>query len=511
MKMKKYIMVLLVILIMLAACNGEDVSDTKSEESVLTILQGVDATTLDPIMHTDSPTGTIEYQIFDTLLKRNDNMELVTNIASNYKNLSETKWELTIKDDIYFHDGEKLNVDDVIYSIERILDEKLNSPRRGYYNSIISLEEQADNKLIIETEKANPILLSRLAELRIVPKHYIEEVGNQEFAQNPIGSGPYIFESWVKDEAITLLRNENYWNGLAEVEKVIFKPVPETSSRIMALQAGQAEIITNVPPHQIEELESSSNLEIAKVDSTRFIMLAFTMSNENVKDIKIREAINLAIDKESIINNILSNNATLSTQPVCNFDLGYNPNIKSIEYNQEKAKQLIKESGKEDIELLFYSPTGRYLMDKEVAEAIKASLEEVGIAVKLQFVDWGSYVSSIISGEINADMWLIGWGSSTFDAGTTLKQWLHTSQTMSQYKVSEEKNKLIDDAIELGLSTVDSAEREKIYHEIISDITEDIPFVNLYQQQNIYAKTNEIEWNPRSDEIIDIKNIVVNE
>jgi len=508
--MKKYIIITIILIVLLTACGGENVT-SPDEESTLTILQGVDATTLDPIMHTDSPTGTIEYQIFDTLLKRNEDMQITTNIATDYKNISETKWEFTIRDDVYFHDGEKLEVEDIIYSIERILNDELNSPRKGYYDSIISIEESADSKLIIETESANPILLSRLAELRIVPKQYIENVGNQEFAIKPIGSGPYKFQSWVKDEAITLIKNESYWDSVAEIDKVIFKPVPETSSRIMSLQAGQADIITNVPPHQIEEIEDNEKLEIAKVDSTRFIMLSFTMTNENVKDKRVREAINLAIDKESIINNILSDNATLSNQPVCNFDLGYNPNIESIEYNQEKARNLLEESGKEDLELLFYSPTGRYLMDKEVAEAIKASLEEVGIKVKLQFVDWGSYVSSIISGEINADLWLIGWGSSTFDAGTTLKQWLHTSQTMSQYRVDEQKNQQIDQAIDLGLSTVDDSLRESIYHEIISEISKDIPFVNLYQQQNIYAKVKNIDWTPRSDEIIEIKNIKISE
>ncbi len=504
--MKKFIMILLISTLILIACSHDNVV-----EKTLVVLQGVDATTLDPIMHTDTPTGNVEYQIFDTLLSRNSSMEIVNNIAKSYENLSETRWLITIEEEVFFHDGVSLTAKDVKYSIERILDPEMNSPRRGYYDSINSVEEISDYQVIIETKYPNPVILSRLAELRVVPKHYIEEVGNQEFSINPIGSGPYKLESWVRDEEIVLVRNDNYWKGKTDIAKVLFKPVPESSARVMALQANQADIITNVPPHQIDEINSADNISTRSVDSTRFIMLAQTIKRDLVNDVRVREAINLAINTESIISNILGDNAILSTQPVCNFDLGYNPNIEPLGYDPERAIELLTKVGAVNETIVMHAPSGRYSMDKEVAEAIQADLSYVGLEVDLQFIEWGAYVGSIISGQIDADIWLIGWGSATFDAGTTLKQWLHTSQNMSQYRLSESRNEYIDNLIDQGLSTLDNTIREEIYHKILEEIQNDIPFVNLYQQKDIYGSSNRINWKPRSDEVIKVAEISWNE
>jgi peptide/nickel transport system substrate-binding protein len=504
--MKKIIVLLILLTIAMVACSTGEV-----EEKSLVILQGVDATTLDPIMHTDTPTGNIEYQIFDTLLTRNSNMEIVPLVAKAYQSVSDTEWLITLEENIRFHNGTSLTAKDVIFSIERILEEDNNSPRMGYYNSITGLERLSEYEVKITTDSPNPVLLSRLAELRIVPKEYVEEVGNSYFSQNPIGSGPYKLISWVKDEEIILVKNEDYWQGEVDIEKVIFKPVPESAARVMALQANQADIITNVPPHQVKEIDEVNNIQTLSVDSTRFIMLAQTMKNDLVNDIKVREAINLAIDVESIIKNILGGNATLSTQPVCNFDVGYSPYIEPHGYDYVKAKELFEEAGVLGKTITMQSPSGRYSMDREVAEAIKANLEQSGMRVDLQFIDWASYVGSIISGEINADIWLIGWASATFDAGTTLKQWLHSSLPMSQYRLEHSRNEYIDSLIDKGLSTLNDLEREKIYHEIIEEISNDIPFVNLYQQRDIYGSNTRIKWEPRSDEVIKVKEISWNE
>lgn len=501
-KLAKLITVVILLIALLAGCSNAE--QTPQNKNSITILQGVDATTLDPAKHSDSPTSNIEYQIFDTLLARDNNMKIQARVAKSWQMINDTTWQFELRDDIQFHNGIVLTAEDVKYSIERILNPNNKSAKISNYKSIKKIEVLNDNQLVISTHKPNPVLLTRLAELRIVPKSYVEEIGSEKFALNPVGSGPYKFNKWVKDDHISLTANEQYWNGSPAIQEVIFKPVPEASARVMALQSGDADLITNLPPHLIDTVNNNKNLQALKVNSTRFIMLSFTTSRESVKDVNVRKAINYAIDQDSIIKKILANNAVSSTQPVCNFDLGFNENIKGYEYNPQLAKELLAESGTKNLKIRMKSPSGRYLMDKEVAEAIKAQLQEVGIEVELTFEEWGSYVTSIIKGTIDADLWLIGWGSSTFDAGTTLQTFLHTSQPVAQYDVSETKNKWVDDQIDLALSTMNNDDRENIYHELIQQALADAPFVNLYQQCDIYGINTRINYTARSDELIDL-------
>ncbi|QOR34051.1 ABC transporter substrate-binding protein [Clostridium sp. 'deep sea'] len=498
----KYATIIIIIItaIVTSACTA---NNTSSETKPLTVLQGVDATTLDPAMHSETPTGNIERQIYDTLLNQTSDMKIEPWLAKSYKMINETTWQFKLHENIKFHNGDQLTASDVKFSIDRILNKANKSSQLSNYSAISSVEVVDQYTVTIKTENPYPLLLTRLAGLRIVPEHYVKEVGNQQFALNPIGSGPYKLKEWVKDEYVALEANEDYWLGAAEIKELVFKPVPEAAARVMALQKGEADIIINLPPHQIASIEENKNTKIEEVASSRFIMLPFTTKNEVVNNKKVREAISYAIDVNSIIQNIFAGKATANTQPIASYDLGYNNNLKPLSYNPEKAKQLLKEAGYEKgIAITMGSPSGRYMMDKEVAEAIKAQLEEVGIKVKLTFTEWGNYVSQILAGTINYDLWLIGWGNSTFDAGSTLDFWVNSEHDTCYYRINEQVNNKINNLLNKALKTVDDEQREKAYQEIIKQVNNDIGFVNLYQQVDLYGVSSRLNWKARPDESI---------
>ena len=500
-------LILILSLILVSGCtpSAEEPAVTPDAEKVLTVLQGIDAVTLDPAMHMDTPTGNAEYQNFDTVLRRNNDMVIEGNVATEWQIIDDLTWQFMLRDDVYFHDGVQLTANDIKFSIERILNPDNASARISNYSMISEVIVDNDFQITIKTAEPTPVLLSRMVDLRIVPKHYVEEVGNQEFSLNPVGSGPYKFSLWDKGERIQLIANEDYWDGAPEIKTVVFKPVPEPSSRVMALESGEADIITDVPPHQIAELEQADDVGVARIESTRVIFITITTANEAVQDVRIRQAINYAINRDSIVENLLGGNATVSSQLPSKFDLGYNTTIEPWEYSPEKARQLLAEAGVEGtLKLNFKSPSGRYIMDKEVAEAVAGQLEEVGIDVNLQFEEWGNYVNSIIGGTMDADIWLIGWGSSTFDAGTTLKQFLHTSLNTAYYDVDAATNEQVDQWIDDALMTLDADERVELYHKITNQANQDAAFVNLYQQNSLYGVSSRIEWQPRGDELIDI-------
>jgi peptide/nickel transport system substrate-binding protein len=508
-KKTNLLVLLLVLTLVFAGCQGEQAGNANDpeEEKVLTILQGVDATTLDPNMHSESPTANVDRQIFDSLLDQSDEMEVVPSLATEWEMVDETTWKFTLREDVYFHDGEQLNAEDVVYSLERIKNPENKSSQIGNFKEITEASAEDDFTVILKTEEPYPLLLVRLAALRVVPKHYVEEVGNEEFAKNPVGTGPYKFEEWVKDEYITLVANNDYWQGEPEVKKVVFKPVPESAARVMSLQAGEADIIENLPPHQVEDIENGENTKVGQADSTRFIMLVFTTENEVVSNLNVRKAINMSINRDSIVENIFSGRATVTAQPVGNYDLGFKKDLEPYPYNPEQAQALLEEAGYGDgVTLNMGSPAGRYPMDKEVSEAIASQLGENGFDVNLSFEEWGSYATKTLQGNQAYDVWLIGWGSSTFDAGSTLDFWLN-SELVTSYYENTEVNQVLDNLLNESKKTMDDTARAQLYEEVVQIVHDEAAFVPLYQQVNLYGMSDRINWNPRADEIIRVFNI----
>ncbi len=493
------IVIFIVLSLVLMGCNQEVTSE---EDKELIVLQGVDATTLDPAMHSDTPSGNIGYQIFDTVLKRDIDMNIIQGVAKEWEMIDELTWQFSIFEDITFHNGVALTTEDIKFSIERIINPDNQSPRISHYTFIDQINVLDDHNFIITTREPAPILLSRMVSLEVVPKDYVLEVGNSKFANEPIGSGPFMFNGWTKDEKIELIANHNYFLGAPSIERVIFKPVPEAAARVMALQAGEADIIANLPPHSIKEVDAVG--EVAEVASTRVIFLAFTTANSAVSDLRVRQALELAVDNESIVNNIFSGKATVSNQIISVFDVGYNSNIDNRGQDLTRAKELLEEANVENLEITLKSPSGRYAMDKEVAEAAAAQIEALGVKVNLVFEDFNNFVSKIINGTMDADLWLIGWGSNTFDAGTTLMQWLHSNNSTSYYRVDEQTNKDVDSLLEEALVTIDDITRAKLYNQVIEQVVNDCAFINLYQQNDLYGVSQKVNFRARGDEIIDI-------
>lgn len=501
--LKKFSAMLLLVTMLLAYTGCNNAGPDTDQEKVFTVLQGVDATTLDPGMHSEGPTYNIDRQLYDTFLDQGDDMKVTASVAKNWTAVNETTWKFELRDDVYFHDGEQLTASDVKFSIERILKPENKSAQIGNFKAIKKITVDNDFNLTMETDGPYPLLLTRLSALRLVPEHYVKEVGKEQFALKPLGSGPYKLSKWVKDESVELVANDKYWGGEPEVKKVVFKPVPEAAARVMALQKGEADLIVNLPPHQVADLEKNDKTAVESVSSTRFIMLPFTTKNSAVSDVRVRQAVNYAIDVDSIIENIFGGRATASSQPVGNFDLGYKKDLKPYGYNPEKAKQLLKEAGYEDgLKLRLGSPNGRYIMDKEVAEAVKLQLEQAGFEIDLTFEEWGNYATKTLQGTMDYDLWLIGWGSSTFDAGSTLNFWLNSALVTRYYQADAKTTEFLDNTLNTALKTIDENNRVEMYHQVIQKIYDDAAFVTLYQQEDLYGVSTRINWKARPDETI---------
>ncbi|MCX5907312.1 MAG: ABC transporter substrate-binding protein [Deltaproteobacteria bacterium] len=242
---------------------------------------------------------------------------------------------------------------------------------------------------------------------------------------------------------------------------------------------------------------------VGKVPSSRVIFMAFdTTKGGGVADKKVRQAIAQAIDLDTILKKILEGNALRLGTPFTKYHFGYDPEIKPYSYNLEKAKKLLAEAGyAKGFDLTLNSPSGRYLNDKEVSEAVVGDLRKAGINATVKISEWGTYMSMLYAHK-GAPAYLLGWGGATFDADATLFPLLRTNQVLSHYS-----NPDLANMIENGRSIMDRAKRQKIYSDAAKLLKEDAAWAFSYQQMDIYGVNERVIWQPRPDEKLFVYNM----
>ena len=462
----------------------------------MVIAQGVDPGTLDPQNHYETPAFNVLANIYEILLVRNNEMKLTPLLATSWKLINNTTWEFTLRKGVKFHNGEDFNADAAKFSLERIADKKNKLKQTALVGIIDRVEIMDDYTVRVITTKPYPYLDAQLASIgAMMPPKYTQEKGPSYIALHPIGTGPYKLARWIKDDHLMLEANDSYWGGAPKIKKAIFRPIPEATTRVAALQTQEADIIVNIPPHLARLMDWKGRSSVAKVPSSRVIFMAFdTTQGGPVADKKVRQAIAQAVDVDKIIKNVLEGNAIRLGTPFTKYHFGYDPAIRPQAFNPEKAKKLLAEAGAQGFELTLNSPNGRYLNDKEVSEAVVGDLRKVGINARVKLHEWGTYMNMLYSHK-GGPSYLLGWGGATFDADGTLFPMMRTGQVLSHYS-----NPKLDAMIEEGRSTMDKTKRQKIYSETAKLVKEEVPWAFAYQQMDIYGVSARLNWKPRPDE-----------
>jgi peptide/nickel transport system substrate-binding protein len=224
---------------------------------------------------------------------------------------------------------------------------------------------------------------------------YVREKGDSHVATNPVGTGPFKFVRWRKDDALVLEANEGYWRGAPRIKTLVFRPIPDESTRVAALSAGEVDIARGVPPSLVKQLADNPRTRIARVPSALNIhVILDTLKEGPLRDRRVRQAINYGVDKEGIIKSILEGNGGAVGGPLTPVMFGFAPDVKPYPHDPERAKRLLAKAGfAQGISLTFNSPNGRYLKEKEVNEAIAGQLAKIGVRTQLAVREWGTYVS----------------------------------------------------------------------------------------------------------------------
>ena len=484
------LLVTVVILLSLNFAYGAD-------KDTIIIAQGVDPTTLDPHNHYETPAFNVCLNIFDTLLQRDDHIKIEPLLATSYKIINETTWAFNLRKGVKFHNGEDFDATSVKFSLERMIDPK-NKLRQVQMGQVLDHVDIIDPyKVHIITKKPYPALDAQLCSVgSMLPPKYVQEKGASHIATNPIGTGPYKFVRWIKDDQIVLQANENYWRGTPKIKKAIFRPIPEATTRVAGLQTQELDIIVNIPPHLERLMSWKGRSFVSKVPSVRVIFMAFdNLKGGPAADRRFRQAVAQAIDLDTIIKKVLEGNALRLGSPLTKYHFGYDPAIKPYDYNPELAKKLLAEAGyAKGVDFVINSPNGRYLNDRDIAEAVAGDLRKVGINASVKTHEWGNYMTMTYR-HTAGPLYLLGWGNTSFDADGSLFALLRTGQVLSSFT-----NSTLDSLLDQGQATMDQKKRQKIYSEACNVIKDDAAWAFTYQQMDIYGVNERVNWKARADE-----------
>lgn len=468
------------------------------DKDTLVIAQTVDATTLDPMNHSDTPTYNICLNLYDTLLQRDADLKIEPLLAESYKLIDDLTWEFKLRKGVKFHNGEDFNAAAVKFNLERLVDPK-NKLRQAFLIGILDRVDIVDEYTFrFITKKPYPTLDAHLCSRgnMIAPK-YLQEKGPEYLATHPIGTGPYKFVKWVKDDELVLEAFDKYWRGTPKIKRVIFKPIPEATTRVASLQTQEADIIVNVPPHLEKLVDWKGRSFISKVPSVRVIYMGFdTLKPGPVADKRVRQAIAYAVNMDAIIKEVLGGNGNRLGTLLTKDHFGYDPTVKPYPYDPERAKRLLAEAGYGNgFDFVLNSPADRYPKDKEVAEAVVGYLRKVGINASVKFHKFGIYFSRMISVHKADPSYLLGWGDTTYDADGTLWPLMRSGRPISNYS-----NPQVDALIDQGKVTMDKQKWQKIYSDALKLIHEEVPLAWCYQQVDIYGVNERVNWKARPDE-----------
>jgi len=476
-------------------------------KGTLVFVLTTDINAIDFQISTEFNSWNAGFQMFDTLIEKTNDGDLLPELA--------TRWEISddgleyifyLRDDVTFHNGEPFNADAMIYSWER--NRKEGMYNQWYWNMAVNMEALDEYTIKITTAEPNPLYLSQIAEnySPLAPKYH-EEVGDEGFYEHPIGTGPFMYEHWARGDYLSLVANPNYWReGYPLVEKVIFKSIPETSTRIAALKTGEVDIITRLTGEDAKSLMGYPGVTLIKYPVDRVYYLAFNNMTTGVgtpiEDRDVRLAMNYAVDVQAIVDAFFDGHAVLSSSLVGTQNLGYD-GVDPYPYDPEKAMELLAEAGYPNgFEIGMACPDGAYARINEVCQAIASYLGKVGIVVDLEFMEstlfWNLEYEKALP-----PLFVDSWSGTTGEANQRVSGTLH--RTASYASWFDEKYASMVDKI---LSTVDRAEREQLYREIQVMLREDPPFIYLYEPVSFEAhRTSVLDYMPSPYESYELWNV----
>lgn len=496
----------------LAACAGDPEEDDAGssdngssegggEGGDLVIANNSDAVSLDPNGSNDIPSYDVQRNIYETLIKQDENVELQPGLAKSWEALEDDLWEFELEEGVTFHDGAEFNAEVVKKNLERILDPDVASSQASLFEMIEDIEVVDDYTLQIKTEYpfaplpahlAHPV--SNMVSPDLIDEDYAAMEDGKDpgsvINENPIGTSYFKFDEWEPGDYVRLVRNDDYWGENALLDSVTFKVVKEDGTRLAEITTGDSHISNPLSPSDVEQVKQTDGTDAYEVGSVSLAYVGFNMQKEPFDDKRVRQAITMAIDHEQIIDGIYEGFGEPASGPVPSEIPGFDDSISGLDYDVEKAKELLAEAGYEDgFSTTIWTNDTRERIDTAVN--IQSQLEEIGIDVKVEELEWGAYLDGTANGE--HDMFVLGWVSGTGDIDYSLYPLFHSKNLGDPGNRTFTESDELDELLDEGRQTPDQDERVEIYKEAQELLVDLAPMINTHYNVNLLGVRDEVK------------------
>ncbi len=520
---KSFIILLLISLVFtmtLTGCGSEDEATTPTDEnSTLIFGRGGDSVSLDPANVTDGESLIVTTNVFDTLINYAESTtDLIPGLATSWENSEDgLTWTFKLRDDVKFHDGTDFNADAVVFNFNRWMDpdnayHQGEFPYYGYQFGGYKGDEGQVVKDVVAIDDytvefnlnfpQGPFLNNlAMASFGIASPAAIEKYG-ETFGEHPVGTGPFVFEEWIRNDKVVLNKNPDYYQkGYPLLDQLIIKSIPDNSSRFIALQSGEIDLMDGINPDDVTIANANDDLNVWLRPSNNVGYLAFNTEKEPFTDPKVRQALNMAVDKQALVDAFYNGLAEPAKNPIPPSLWGYNDDIVDYEYNLDAAKQLLADAGYPDgFETdLWYMPVARpYIPDgKKMAEAMQADFAKIGVTTNLRTEEWGTYLD--LTGKGEHSMAMLGWTGDNGDPDNFIYVLLDqdNARIPDAGNIAFYKNQQLHDVLIEAQKASDVAVRTTLYEEAQVIIHEDAPWIPLvHSTPPIVGKSNITDYIP---------------
>ncbi len=485
----------------------------KPAKTTITYAQAGGVNNLDTIPGpTTYPAGyEVALSIYEGLVSFDDQMKIQPRLAQSWTISPDgLTWTFKLKSGVKFHDGTDFNAEAAKKVLDRLVDPKKNTANRTMWDPITEVKAVDPTTLQIITKTPHGVMLNALAHGTggMFSPAALEKFGDK-YPLNPVGTGPYKLEKFEPNQEVVLVRNDQYWGAKPAYEKLIFKAVPDAQARISMLESGQADVIASVPAQDVARLKGNKEITVVDKPGLRTTVIGFYLNKAPWNDVKVRQALNYAINRDAIIKSQFMGMAVPLTSPLAPNTVGY---VKAGEYtyNPDKAKQLLADAGWKDMQngvlvkngqplkMVLNTAEGQYPKDLQVVEAVAAQLKQIGVDVQIQKVEAASRwdIIKVPPKDVKYDAYLWAFNPSNGDGGTQLDANFKTNAKADDkatiWNMSFYTNASVDKALDQAAQTTDPAKRAEILGQAEKTIWEEAPAIFLYVDNVIIAHRNDV-------------------
>lgn len=467
----------------------------------LVIAQGGDVSKLDPYLSTSVHDITVSFNIYDNLITRRRDGKLHPSLATEWKPVSSLSWQFKLRKDAKFHNGDLLTAEDIKFSIERTYTDP-KSMVKTVLTTVDRIETPDPYTVIFWTKAADPLLPDRLAFYggQIIPAQYFQKVGPDEFNAKPVGSGPVKVVEWVKDDRLVLEAFKEYWGGPIDVQRVIYKPIPEVAARVASILKGETDIITKLPPDHVERVNKSGNARAEGVLYAGLYVLGVNSKHPPLDNKLVKQALSLAIDRNAIVKDLWRGQGSVPNGPIAKGDFAYDTELPPFKFDPAKAKSLLKQAGYKGEEVALESTVGYVANDKQMSEAIVTMWRDAGINAKMEIIEYS------VRAQKNRDKSFKGlwWSDPTSvyaDPDGMMWRLLGPGGIMDYWREPR-----FDQLGQEARFSLDKKFRLNAYREMTKIFLEYLPWLPIIQPIESYGVQKKVDWKPYSNQQLELRN-----